>query len=63
MSDCCNKLMARNIHVSKKTIETCLMLRALGKKFRLNCDNYENSILEANTKFNFSPNINETKSI
>jgi len=65
MSDCCEKLMDTNIHVPKKTIDTCLLLRALGNRFRLNCDKYEKTMLGVYDKdeFNFSANINEKKSI
>jgi hypothetical protein len=65
MSSCCDKLMSSTIYVPKRTIETCLLLKALGSKFRLNCEKYENTMIEVygKDKINFYNNSNETKDI
>ncbi len=63
MSSCCEKLMSSTIYVPKRTIETCLMLKALGNRFRLNCEKYENNMIEVYGKINFYNNSNETKNI
>ena len=38
--------MSSAIYVPKKTLETCLLLKALGSRFKLNCEKYENTMIE-----------------
>lgn len=45
MTDCCDNLLKSKDIVPKKTIDTCLLMKAVGNKFRLNCEKFEKKML------------------